>query len=90
MMFDDIRNDVHAPSTRFRVKGESMVPTLLSGDVVIVTPVVVDDLIPGDYVFIAAGKVSYIHLFAVVLTQPGGMINVFIRVNRRKYRGTAS
>ena len=59
----DIRNDVHTPNTRFRVKGTSMVPTLLSGDDVIVSPVTTDSLIPGDFVFITSGNTAYIHRF---------------------------
>jgi signal peptidase I len=59
----DIRNDVLTPQTRYRVKGTSMVPTLLSGDEVIVSQVLPEDLTPGDFVFIVTGKTPYVHRF---------------------------
>jgi hypothetical protein len=62
-MLTEIVNDVHGPSTRFRVRGSSMLPTLQAGDEVIVNPVNLDDLTPGDLVFIKLGQESYIHRF---------------------------
>jgi hypothetical protein len=62
-MLAGIVNDVHVSGTRFRVRGSSMLPTLKAGDEVIVDPVDIHELTPGDLVFIQSGQESYIHRF---------------------------
>lgn len=59
----DIRLDVHKSDTRFSVTGTSMLPTLKTGDAVLLTRVRVDDLIPGDCVLINNGDRAYVHRF---------------------------
>ena len=59
----DIRNDVHVSRTKFRVQGNSMFPTLESGDDVIVVKVPINTLVPGDCVFISNGTKAFVHRF---------------------------
>ncbi|MDF1514097.1 MAG: S24/S26 family peptidase, partial [Anaerolineae bacterium] len=63
MMQPDIRKNVLAPRTKFRVSGNSMLPTIQPGDEVIVSPVDRQPLRPGDLVVISTGQSVYVHRF---------------------------
>lgn len=67
----DLIGDARAAQLRFRVKGESMAPTLRPGDEVLVEAVSLEALRPGDLVLVQEEGRSLLHRFLGVRRQGG-------------------